>query len=189
VLNEIEIYPATQAALIVSVDRYMSDLDVGECVSLAIEMKNRSKRVAGIDVCGDPREGDMRSFTQHLSRTKGAGLGLTVRIAEHPENTTEDSLALLSCRPDRLGHATFLSDGLKALFFADIPQTECGPMCNRHNKPLHTSRTQRWLSPTSPQISKSQMQMSFWADTKKSPGRPAINDTEEVIKQVLRVAK
>jgi hypothetical protein len=33
------------------------------------------------------------------------------------------------------------------------------------------------------------VQMSFWADTKKSPGRPAIKDTEEVIKQVLRVAK
>jgi adenosine deaminase len=82
VLDEIETYPATQAALIVSVDRRMSDLDVAECVSLAIEMKNRGRRVVGIDVCGDPRKGDMRSFTQHLSRAKGAGLGLTVHIAE-----------------------------------------------------------------------------------------------------------
>jgi adenosine deaminase len=75
-------YPATQAALIMSVDRRMSNLDVAECVSLAIEMKKRGRRVVGIDVCGDPRKGDMRSFTQHLSRAKGAGLGLTVRIAE-----------------------------------------------------------------------------------------------------------
>ncbi|KAG2135138.1 Metallo-dependent hydrolase [Suillus clintonianus] len=127
VLDEIEMYPATQAALIVSVDRRMSDLDVEECVRLAIEMKNNGRRVVGIDVCGNPRKGDMQPFTRHLSRAKGAGLGLTVHIAESTENTTEDSLALLSCRPDRLGHATFLSDELKALFFADIPQpgTEC----------------------------------------------------------------
>jgi len=82
VLDEIEMYPATQAALIVSVDRRMSDLDVEECISLAIEMKNRGRRVVGIDVCGDPRSGDMQSFTRHLSRAKGAGLGLTVHIAE-----------------------------------------------------------------------------------------------------------
>jgi len=82
VLDEIETYPATQAALIMSVDRRMGDLDVAECVSLAIEMKNSGRRVVGIDVCGDPRKGDMRSFTQHLSRAKGAGLGLTVHIAE-----------------------------------------------------------------------------------------------------------
>ncbi|KAG1760984.1 Metallo-dependent hydrolase [Suillus occidentalis] len=127
VLDEIEMYPATQATLIVSVDRRMSDLDVEECISLAIKMKNRGRRVVGIDVCGDPRSGDMQSFTQHLSRAKSAGLGLTVHIAEVCSNTTEDSLALLSCRPDRLGHATFLSDELKALFFEDIPQpgTEC----------------------------------------------------------------
>ncbi|KAG1869370.1 Metallo-dependent hydrolase [Suillus subalutaceus] len=123
-------YPATQAALIVSIDRRMSDLDVEECISLAIEMKNRGRRVVGIDVCGDPRSGDMRSFTRHLLRAKDAGLGLTVHIAESTRNTTEDSLALLSCRPDRLGHATFLSDELKALFFADIPQpgTECSSL-------------------------------------------------------------
>ncbi|KAG1758462.1 Metallo-dependent hydrolase [Suillus occidentalis] len=121
VLDELETYPATQAALIVSVDRRMNDLDVEECISLAIEMKNRGRRVVGVDVCGDPRCGDMQTFTQHLSRAKAAGLGLTVHIAEVCNNTTEDCLALLSCRPDRLGHATFLSDELKALFFADIP--------------------------------------------------------------------
>ncbi|KAG1849346.1 hypothetical protein C8R48DRAFT_614175 [Suillus tomentosus] len=125
VLDEIEMYPAIQAALIVSVDRRMSDLDLEECVSLAIEMKNKGRRVVGVDVCGDPRRGDMQSFTRHLSRAKGAGLGLTVHIAESTENTTEDSLALLSCRPDRLGHATFLSDELKAN----------NARANRHYKP------------------------------------------------------
>ncbi|KAG1808039.1 uncharacterized protein BJ212DRAFT_1281237 [Suillus subaureus] len=131
VLDEIEMYPADQAALIVSVDRRMSDSDVEECISLAIEMKNRGRRVVGIDVCGDPRSGDMQTFTQHLSRAKGAGLGLTVHIAESTKNTTEDSLALLSCRPDRLGHATFLSDELKAFKSADYKP--CMEICLSSN--------------------------------------------------------
>ncbi|KAG1768042.1 Metallo-dependent hydrolase [Suillus placidus] len=145
VLDEIEMYPATQAALIVSVDRRMSDFDVEECVSLAIEMKNRGRRIVGIDVCGDPRSGDMQSFTQHLSKAKGAGLGLTVHIAECTENTTEDSLAFLSCHPDRLGHATFLSDELKTLFFADIsqPETECGSLSLSPSPPHWISKSQR----------------------------------------------
>ncbi|KAG1810467.1 Metallo-dependent hydrolase [Suillus plorans] len=163
VLDEVEMYPATQAALIVSVDRRMSDSDLEECISLAIEMKNRGRRVVGIDVCGDPRSGDMQSFTQHLSRAKGAGLGLTVHIAESTNNTTEDSLALLSCRPDRLGHATFLSDELKTLFFEDIPQpgTECDSTASEEAK----------------------VQMSFRADAEKFSERAAIKDIEEMIKQ------
>ncbi|KAG2053922.1 Metallo-dependent hydrolase [Suillus hirtellus] len=177
VLDEIEMYPAIQAALIVSVDRRMSDLDLEECVTLAIEMKNRGRRVVGVDVCGDPRRGDMQSFTRHLSRAKGAGLGLTVHIAESTENTTEDSLALLSCRPDRLGHATFLSDELKAVFFEDIsqPGTECGSqvvwMGYGHSKPLHDSRMD---------ISKSQSaDESFWAYAKKFYEKLSSKDIEE----------
>jgi adenosine deaminase len=206
VLDEVEMYPATQAALIVSVDRRMSDLDVEECISLAIEMKNRGRRVVGIDVCGDPRSGDMQSFTRHLSRAKGAGLGLTVHIAESTNNTTEDSLALLSCRPDRLGHATFLSDELKALFFADIPQpgTECSSLSecaigttNPHtpaglrdpSHPLH-SRFQnlkegyflRFVS-DSTESEEAKAQMSFQADAEKFSERAAIKDIEEMIKQ------
>ncbi|KAG2338815.1 Metallo-dependent hydrolase [Suillus weaverae] len=205
VLDEIEMYPATQAALIVSVDRRMSDFDVEECVSLAIEMKNRGRRIVGIDVCGDPRSGDMQSFTQHLSRAKGAGLGLTVHIAECTVNTTEDSLALLSCHPDRLGHATHLSDELKALFFADIPQpeAECGSLSkcatsttNHHtfpglrdpSYPLHPRFQNlkegyflRFVS-DSTESEEAKAQMSFWANAEKFE-RVAIKDIEEMIKQ------
>ncbi|KAG1741881.1 Metallo-dependent hydrolase [Suillus paluster] len=122
VLDEVEMYPATKAALIVSIDRRMGDSDIEECINLAIELKNRGRRVVGIDVCGDPRSGNMKLFTDHILRAKGAGLGLTVHIAETTENTVDDCLTLLGWRPDRLGHATFLSDELKAFVFADIPQ-------------------------------------------------------------------
>ncbi|KIK38650.1 hypothetical protein CY34DRAFT_809129 [Suillus luteus UH-Slu-Lm8-n1] len=207
VLDEIEMYPATQATLIVSVDRRMSDLDVEECISLAIKMKNRGRRVVGIDVCGDPRSGDMQSFTQHLSRAKSAGLGLTVHIAESTKNTTEDSLALLSCRPDRLGHATFLSDELKALFFADIPQpgTECDSLsecatsttANPHtpaglrdpSHPLHDRFKNlkegyflRFVS-DSTESEETKAHISFWADAEKFSERAAVKDIEAMIKQ------
>jgi adenosine deaminase len=82
VLTEIERYPVTQAALIVSVDRRMSDRDLEECINLAIKFKSSGNRVVGIDVCGDPLKGDMQIFTKHIIRSKEAGLGLTVHIAE-----------------------------------------------------------------------------------------------------------
>ncbi|KAG2072978.1 Metallo-dependent hydrolase [Suillus decipiens] len=208
VLDEIEMYPPTQTALIVSVDRRMTDMDVEECISLAIEMKNRGRRVVGVDVCGDPRCGDMQSFTRHLSRVKDAGLGLTVHIAEFINNTTEDSLALLSCRPDRLGHATFLSDELKALFFADIPQpgTECGSLSesvmgttNPHipagqglgdpSHPLHSifqnlkeDYFPRFVS-NGTESKEVKVQTSFWANVERFSERAAIQDIEEMVKQ------
>lgn len=82
VLMEIERYPATQAALIVSLDRRMSSSDIEECVDLAIMLKDSGRRVVGMDLCGDPMKGDMQIFTKHVLRAKEAGLGLTVHIAE-----------------------------------------------------------------------------------------------------------
>jgi len=35
-------------------------------------------------------------------------------LVETAENTAEDTMALLSIKPDRLGHATFLNDEAKA---------------------------------------------------------------------------
>jgi adenosine deaminase len=143
---EIERYPATQTSLIVSIDRRMSDRDLEECVDLAIMFKNSGRRVVGIDVCGDPEKGDMQIFTKHILRAKQAGLGLTVHIAEvrdlyyicityedqrgvqTKQNTAEESKILLGWRPDRLGHATFLSDQLKNEFFADPLQRDTGTM-------------------------------------------------------------
>ncbi|KAI6037921.1 Metallo-dependent hydrolase [Pisolithus marmoratus] len=119
VLDEVEKFSADQAALIVSVDRRMSETDAKECVDLAIALRAAGRRVVGLDLCGDPRKGDIATFEKHFKRGKDAGLGITLHIAETKENTIAESLALLDWRPDRLGHATFLSDEHKALFFAD----------------------------------------------------------------------
>lgn len=69
----------------------------------------------------------MELFTSHFAAIKAAGLGITLHIAEvlvislladfpvlnisqTAENTPEDTSKLLSFKPDRLGHATFLND-------------------------------------------------------------------------------
>ncbi|KAG8984607.1 hypothetical protein FRB90_005201 [Tulasnella sp. 427] len=111
VLAEVEKYPVDRAALIVSVDRRMSVEDALECVNLAIELKSEGRRVVGVDLCGDPRAGDMKDFLPVFELVHQAGLGLTLHIAEVSySELPPDTDVLLSARPTRLGHATFLND-------------------------------------------------------------------------------
>ncbi|KAF9649082.1 Metallo-dependent hydrolase [Thelephora ganbajun] len=110
VLDEVEKYRPDQAVLIVSLDRRMSKEVADECVEAAISLKKRGRRIVGVDLCGDPTAGDMEHFTSHFVAVKAAGLGITLHVAETTENSPEDTLKLLSFKPDRLGHATFLND-------------------------------------------------------------------------------
>jgi len=54
VLDAVEKYRPDQAALIVSLDRRMSKGVADECVEAAITLKERGRRVVGVDLCGDP---------------------------------------------------------------------------------------------------------------------------------------
>jgi adenosine deaminase len=54
VLDEVETYPANKAAVIVSIDRRMEDVVVGECIHVATTLKTNGRRVVGVDLCGDP---------------------------------------------------------------------------------------------------------------------------------------
>ncbi|KAJ7174143.1 Metallo-dependent hydrolase [Mycena crocata] len=115
VLDEVERYPQSRAALIVSLDRRM-DADVAqECVEIACSLKAEGRRVVGVDLCGDPKAGDMYTFEDHFSNAKRGGLGVTLHIAETPDNSSDETLRLLSYTPDRLGHATFLDDCAKSI--------------------------------------------------------------------------
>ncbi|KAG8985064.1 hypothetical protein FRB90_004956 [Tulasnella sp. 427] len=111
VLAEVEMYPADRAALIVSVDRRMSFEDALECVNLAVGLKSEGRRVVGVDLCGDPRAGDMKDFLPVFELVHQASLGLTLHIAEVSySELPPDTDVLLSARPTRLGHAAFLND-------------------------------------------------------------------------------
>ncbi|KAG9310275.1 Metallo-dependent hydrolase [Chiua virens] len=121
VLQEIRTFPG-RAALIVSVDRRMSESDVKECVDLAIKLHAQGEPVVGLDLCGNPFQGDVDMFEKYFERAREAGLGSTVHIAE--TQSTEhsiESFVLLSWHPDRLGHATFLEEPQREIFLADLP--------------------------------------------------------------------
>ncbi|KAF7290771.1 Metallo-dependent hydrolase [Mycena indigotica] len=115
VLDEVEQYPSHKAAFIVSLDRRMGVEELKECVDLACSLKSEGRRVVGIDLCGDPRAGDMKILEEYLDMAKTAGLLITLHIAETAENSYEETKQLLSYQPNRLGHATFLDDEAKTL--------------------------------------------------------------------------
>lgn len=54
VLDEVECYPADNAALIVSLDRRMNHEVAQGCVSIAVQLKSAGWRIVGIDPYGDP---------------------------------------------------------------------------------------------------------------------------------------
>ncbi|KAI0367476.1 Metallo-dependent hydrolase [Pilatotrama ljubarskyi] len=120
VLDQVEQYPPERAALIVSLDRRMDSRTAAECVECAVKLKNAGRRVVGVDLCGDPRAGNMVEFADHFRAAKEAGLGVTLHIAEAscsqiPDCPGPETLQLLSFGPDRLGHATFLDEAAKKI--------------------------------------------------------------------------
>ena len=54
VLDEVEVYTPDKAALLVSVDRRMSEEDAISVVEVAIKLRTQGRRVVGIDLCGTP---------------------------------------------------------------------------------------------------------------------------------------
>lgn len=70
VLDEVESYAPESAALIVSVDRRMSQDVAEEVVELAAKLREEGRRVVGVDLCGDPlvrRTGISNRFIQSLT--------------------------------------------------------------------------------------------------------------------------
>ncbi|EJU04696.1 Metallo-dependent hydrolase [Dacryopinax primogenitus] len=114
VLDVIESFEG-RAALILSVDRRMSVDDVSRYVELAKTLKREGRAIVGVDLCGDPLTGNMEDFAPILASVHDAGLKLTLHIAETPQNDEPDTLTLLSAKPDRLGHATFLTPAAQAI--------------------------------------------------------------------------
>lgn len=198
VLDEVEKFSADQAALIVSIDRRMSEADAKECVDLAITLRTAGRRVVGLDLCGDPEKGDVATFEKHFKRGKDAGLGVTLHIAEAKTSTTAESLALLDWRPDRLGHATFLTDEHKVLFFADVLQPDLSssstikPNLVQPWDPEHPShaiylaayrRRLERIHEESTESEEARQMLSYHLDADKGARRAALQDIEALSKR------
>ncbi|RXW20410.1 hypothetical protein EST38_g5433 [Candolleomyces aberdarensis] len=110
VLEEVERYDEDRAGLIMTLDRTKGPEIWQECLEIALKLKKEGRRLLGVDLAGDPLKSDVSIFQSFFSKAQEAGLGITLHIAETTANTDEETLKLLSYRPDRLGHATFLNE-------------------------------------------------------------------------------
>jgi len=87
-------------------------------LELVVQLRREGRRVVGVDLCGDPAAGDMSAFVELFRIARAEGLGVTLHIAEERENSAAETKELLSCEPDRLGHATFLDEEHKKVVLA-----------------------------------------------------------------------
>ena len=82
VLDELEKYSPEQAGFIMSLDRRMTAEVMSLCVEIAIRLKSAGRRVLGVDLCGDPKAGNVCAFENAFRRAREGGLGVTMHIAE-----------------------------------------------------------------------------------------------------------
>ena len=98
--------------LILSIDRRNTPKEAMEVVDLAIQYQ--SKRVVGVDLCGDPSKGDVSIFKEAFRKAQLYGLKVTLHFAEIPASSSLLELnTLLSFKPDRLGHVIHVPDEIK----------------------------------------------------------------------------
>lgn len=82
VLGELSRYGNQRTGLIVSLDRRMGEEVMEECVAIARKLKGEGEMVVGVDLCGDPRAGDVELFRRHFEDAREAGMGVTLHVAE-----------------------------------------------------------------------------------------------------------
>ena len=98
--------------LILSIDRKDTADQAMQTVDLAI--KHISSGVVGIDLCGNPLNGDVTVYRAAFAKAKAHDLKLTLHFAEVLASSSEIELnALLSYEPTRLGHVINVPDNIK----------------------------------------------------------------------------
>jgi len=96
-----------------------------------VQLRREGRRVVGVDLCGDPKAAcDVTGFVGLFRTARREGLGVTLHIAETRENSTAETKELLSCEPERLGHATFLDEEAKDVVLA---RRSCIEICLTSN--------------------------------------------------------
>ena len=114
VLSCIHEFPTEEMGtrLILSIDRRNTAAEAMEVVDLAI--KYQSAGVVGVDLCGDPRKGNVSTFVDAFTKAKRHGLGITLHFAETLDSASESELKiLLDLKPDRLGHVIHVPNNIK----------------------------------------------------------------------------
>ncbi|KAJ5147175.1 hypothetical protein N7526_000527 [Penicillium atrosanguineum] len=125
--------------LILALDRgNTTPAEATRIIDLAIT--NKPRGVVGVDLCGNPTEGDVTLYRDAFARAKAYGLGLTLHFAETPASGNPAELAaLLSFQPDRLGHVIHVPDEFKREIARRRLGLELCMSCNVHAKLIEGS--------------------------------------------------
>jgi len=115
VLDAMAAFPgrgAMRTFLILSIDRRDTAEEGMAVVELAQRLKHRG--VVGVDLCGDPRVGDVSTFADAFREAKAGGLGVTVHFGE-VRGAVEggEGEALLGFGPGRVGHVVHVREGVR----------------------------------------------------------------------------
>ena len=90
-------------SLIVSLDRRMSKETMNEIVSTVLRLKREGLGIVGVDLCGDPRAGDVAEWKDVFAKVREVGLGMTFHIAEVHNFYLFNRSANLLCHPIDVG--------------------------------------------------------------------------------------
>lgn len=125
--------------LILAIDRgNTTPAEAMRIIDLAIT--NKPRGVVGVDLCGNPTQGDVTLYRDAIARAKAHGLGLTLHFAETPASGSPAELAaLLSFQPDRLGHVIHVPDEFKREIARRRLGLELCMSCNVHAKLIEGS--------------------------------------------------
>jgi adenosine deaminase len=108
---------------ILSMDRRKSLSDNLEILSLAACFADSG--VVGVDICGDPHQGNLKDLEYLIKLAKAKNLKVTVHLAEISDRDDETE-ALIEAHPDRIGHGTFINPESKQnLLNRSIPLEIC----------------------------------------------------------------
>lgn len=101
-----------EVRLLLSINRNQSLEIAEETVKLALEWKQKSPYIVGIDLSGHSERpnSEFHLFEHLLDDARMGGLKLALHFAEHFDDDESDRI--LNFRPDRLGHACCLPENL-----------------------------------------------------------------------------
>ncbi|KAF2112969.1 hypothetical protein BDV96DRAFT_496873 [Lophiotrema nucula] len=122
-----------RAHLILSIDRRNTATEANEVVDLAL--KHALVGVVGVDLCGNPAQGDVLLFADAFARVKASGLRITLHFAETEASASDEELStLLSWQPDRLGHVIHVKNEFQEAIKKQNIGVELCLSCNVHAK-------------------------------------------------------